>query len=387
MTTPDDGWLHLDISRGVTVSAIASALAAANLEFRHQIEREISPCLHDKAHVFANVSAPAHAGRGVALRIDVEPPFPQGSGNSSYHDLAAVLESLELSSATKASSARLLHRIATAASRARQCSIAETTCEDIQDESSDLIVAAAILSTFRHFKITASPLPLETSLSPTALELARGFRFIAGMRGHVSPSALALLSELQAVGVDRSAEGVLVSAGTGIDRHGDETIVLHALQLAPQCADDEVIVLTFEVDDMTGEEVGSATEQLRALSGVLDLSLGTRIGKKQRPAIEFRLLVQPEAFDQIQNQCFLKTSTIGQRWRRERRARLARNMDTGRIGTHELAVKTVLRPDGATTAKVESDGLERCESLRQRRAIQRLMEGAIETHSKDGEHE
>lgn len=382
MTTPDDGWLHLDVSRGASAPAIASALAAVNPEFRQRIEREIAPCVHDKASVFV----PARAGGRVALRIDVEPPSPPVSGVSS-HGLAAALESLALGPETKASVARLLHRIAAAASSADQAPVAAATGEDVRAENAGLIVAAAILTVCRRFRITASPLPLEASLCPAALELARGFRFVAGARGYVSPMALALLSELGAVGVDRSAEGVLVSAGTGIDHHGDETIVLHALQLVPQRPDDEVVVLTFDVDDMTGEEVGNASEQLRALSGVLDLSLGTRMGKKQRPATEFRLLVRPEAFDQIRDQCFVRTSTIGLRWRRERRAVLARNIDAGRVGNHILAVKTVLRPDGVTTAKAESVSLDRCDSLGERRAVQRLAEGAIGPHPKDVGHE
>ena len=43
---------------------------------------------------------------------------------------------------------------------------------------------------------------------------------------------------------------------------------------------EQVAVLSFDIDDMSGEEIGAAADRLRAEAGVLDLSIGTRIGKK-----------------------------------------------------------------------------------------------------------
>ena len=49
---------------------------------------------------------------------------------------------------------------------------------------------------------------------------------------------------------------------------------------------DSVIVLSFDIDDMSGEEIGIAADRLRVLEGVLDLSIGNRQGKKGRPVAE-----------------------------------------------------------------------------------------------------
>ena len=51
-------------------------------------------------------------------------------------------------------------------------------------------------------------------------------------------------------------------------------------------------VLEFDVDDMTGEEIAVAADRLRMETGVIDVSVGTRHGKKGRPLAEFRLLAQ-----------------------------------------------------------------------------------------------
>ena len=49
----------------------------------------------------------------------------------------------------------------------------------------------------------------------------------------------------------------------------------------------------FDVDDMTGEEIALAADRLRATPGVIDVSVGTRAGKKGRPLADFRVLAQP----------------------------------------------------------------------------------------------
>ena len=83
-------------------------------------------------------------------------------------------------------------------------------------------------------------------------------------------------------------------------------------------------VLEFDVDDMTGEEIAVAADRLRMETGVLDVSVGTRHGKKGRPLAEFRLLARPDATDAIAQACFTETSTLGLRWREERRRVLHR---------------------------------------------------------------
>ena len=49
------------------------------------------------------------------------------------------------------------------------------------------------------------------------------------------------------------------------------------------------------------------------MPGALDVSIGTRIGKKGRPVTDFRVLVQPAARDARRRACFDETATLGLR--------------------------------------------------------------------------
>jgi uncharacterized protein (DUF111 family) len=138
---------------------------------------------------------------------------------------------------------------------------------------------------------------------------------------------------------------------------------------------EQVAVLSFDIDDMTGEEIGTAADRLRAEKGVLDLSIGTRIGKKGRPLHDIQLLVQPAMLDHIKLQVLNETSTIGERWRFEDRAVLTRSARAAPSEGGTIRVKDVTRPDGTASAKAESDDLQDRAGLYRRRAAKADAEG------------
>ncbi len=109
-------------------------------------------------------------------------------------------------------------------------------------------------------------------------------------------------------------------------------------------------MLSFEIDDMTAEEIGVAADRLRAAGGVRDLVLIPAIGKKGRPVHTFRLLVEPTARDAVAEACFTETSTIGLRWQAARRAVLPRATCGCRRGARE---------DGDTARGSQPQGGER----------------------------
>jgi pyridinium-3,5-bisthiocarboxylic acid mononucleotide nickel chelatase len=130
-----------------------------------------------------------------------------------------------------------------------------------------------------------------------------------------------------------------------------------------------VAVLSFDIDDVTGEEIAVAAQRLRALPGVLDLSVGTRSGKKGRVVSDIRLLVNPAEREHAAAACFLETSTLGLRWRLESRAFLPRQASE----TDGIRAKQATRPGGEVTVKAESDDLSG-ESLAARRAAKARAE-------------
>ena len=144
-------------------------------------------------------------------------------------------------------------------------------------------------------------------------------------------------------------------------------------------ADDTVDVLEFDIDDMTGEEIALAAERLRALAGVRDVSVGSRLGKKGRPVADFRVLADPAAQDAVARACFTETSTLGLRVREERRRVLPRADVATTADGHALVVKLADRPGGTRTAKAAHDDVAAADGLAERRRLRSAGEsGALD---------
>lgn len=209
--------------------------------------------------------------------------------------------------------------------------------------------------------------------APATAAILRGFDWrddgTSGER--VTPTGAAILRHLVSPGAHRAA-GKLAASGSGAGTKNLPGMpnVLRALvfETAEAPGTDRVAVIEFEVDDMTGEEIGVAVERLRTLAGVLNVSIGQLFGKKGRPATSFHLLARPEASEVVVARCFQETSTIGLRLREERRIVLARDNHVA----DGIPVKRVERP-GGHTVKAESDALSG-DSLAERRALKRRAE-------------
>lgn len=126
-----------------------------------------------------------------------------------------------------------------------------------------------------------------------------------------------------------------------------------------------VAVVQFDIDDMTGEEIGIAADRLRSLPGVFDVVLIPAQGKKGRPVTLFQLLVAPDALQRCGDIILSETATIGLRWSLCERRILPREVFNLGDG---VRVKEVRRPDGRQTRKAESDDLGNAGNLTARRA-------------------
>jgi uncharacterized protein (DUF111 family) len=137
-------------------------------------------------------------------------------------------------------------------------------------------------------------------------------------------------------------------------------------------AREQVTIVSFEIDDMTGEEVAVAADRLRVVEGVLDLTIGQVLGKKGRSMQSFRLLVRPDRTSAVVERCFLETSTIGLRIREEQRVCLNRQLATIESDSAVVGVKIVERA-GIPSTKAENDDLL-ADSLEERRRLKRRAE-------------
>jgi len=218
---------------------------------------------------------------------------------------------------------------------------------------------------------------------PATARLLEGYPWrddgIAGER--VTPTGAAILRHL--VPADRcdavAASGRLLAQGFGA---GTRTLpgvpnVLRVLVLergatagaeqGTAVGDERVALVEFDVDDMTGEELALAADRLRTVEGAIDVSVGTRAGKKGRIVADFRVLARVGAANAVADACFAETSTLGLRLREERRRVLPRREVDVDAGGARARVKVAKRPDGTTTAKAAHDNVAVTPGLAARR--------------------
>jgi uncharacterized protein (TIGR00299 family) protein len=342
-------------------------------------------------------------GRSGAIRVRRFGLLPSASsrcsGRNSHHrhgsfrDLMARINGASLSEGTAAQASAILTHLARAESRIHQVPLEEVHFHEIADWDSlmDVVAAGSIIAALSEATWSVSDLPRGGGVvhtehgqlpvpAPATVEILKGFIWrddgISGER--VTPTGAAILRTVVSVPA-RKADGELVGSGYGAGARDlpDMPNVVRALAFAKASTappSDRVAVLSFEVDDMTGEEIGVAAEKLRAVEGVLDLTIGMLAGKKGRPVSAFRLLVVPDSLEAAKECCLTETSTIGVRWRIEERRVLARESIVAEQDATCVRVKRVSRPGGEVTSKAESDDLVHLGGLARRRSVKKQTE-------------
>jgi uncharacterized protein (TIGR00299 family) protein len=324
-----------------------------------------------------------------------------GAHGTSFSHLAARITEASLQPGTADNAVAILRRLAESESRMHRVAIDDVHFHELADWDSlmDVVAAGSIAAALAGCTWSVSSLPRGHGLvrtqhgllpvpAPATADLLRGFKWRDdGVEGErVTPTGAAILAHL-VKDPGSGASGVLTASGMGAGTRSFAALpnILRVLVYSsgPAMTDDavrhdEVIVVSFDVDDMTGEEIGTACDKLRALADVLDLSTGVRQGKKGRPLHEFRLLVHPDSLEAVSEACLCETSTLGLRWRREGRFCLPRSCETTEVEGIRLRRKSATRPSSGVTRKVESDDLAEVMGLARRRHLKSRAERETE---------
>jgi uncharacterized protein (DUF111 family) len=240
------------------------------------------------------------------------------------------------------------------------------------DSIADVVGAAFVIEMLRASWSTG-PLPIGRGRiagshgalpvpAPAAALLLQGFAVIDdGIEGErVTPTGAAILRHLDAAPGLPPGPWRLTASGTGFGTKrlpgmSNALRVLAYEQAQGARIDEQVAIVSFEVDDQNPEELAVGLEALRALDGVLDVIQLAAVGKKGRLASQLQVLARPERLDAVIDACFAETTTLGLRWRLEARAALARASLTVASPAGEVAVKVATRPGRVRTAKAEID--------------------------------
>jgi hypothetical protein len=309
--------------------------------------------------------------------------------HAGFRDMVARLSAAALSAGTAKHATAILRHLAEAEAAIHHVPVDEVHFHEIGDWDSlmDVTAAGSVAAALEGARWSVSALPRGDGLvrtrhgllpvpAPATARLLEGFTWrddgIGGER--VTPTGAAILRHLVDTASARGGVGRLQGTGTGAGTReypGQPNILRASLfeAAADVPGEEDILVLSFEIDDMSGEEIGVAADRLRAADGVRDLVLVPAIGKKGRPVHTFQLLVEPTARDAVAKACFTETATIGLRWQAARRAVLPRA--TAEAGA--VRVKSVTRPAGPSR-KAESDDLADIAGLDARRAAKRKAE-------------
>jgi hypothetical protein len=424
--------VHLDAVGGVSGDMIVAALLDARPDLQDRVWADLAAVLPAEAGAPRLENAMTAGLRAIRFRLDGEPPKHDGLGSNhagvatalsrapdnaaaktprhagaagDYRDMRARISRSRLSDGAADRALAILALIAGAEAELHGVPVEEVHFHEIADWDSlaDVVAIGSIAAALKDATYSVSDLPRGGGLvstrhgllpvpGPATVSLLKGFAWrddgIPGER--VTPTGAAALVHLVGPSPAAFPRGRLTAVGAGAGEREIEGLpnILRALVLDRESAHDatpkEVAVLSFDVDDMTGEEIAVSAERLRAAPGVLDLTIGMRLGKKGRPVHDFRLLSRIKAIETVAARCLTETSTLGLRWRVESREVLPRNRGVAPTPAGDVRIKCAVRPDGEMSAKVENDDVGG-DSFAARRRLRRFVESQsdrTEPHSR-----
>jgi pyridinium-3,5-bisthiocarboxylic acid mononucleotide nickel chelatase len=324
------------------------------------------------------------AGRGFVFEGHRSAP------TGAYSDVRHRLTEAELSASIRAHALAILRLLAEAEATVHRVAIDDVHFHELADwdTQADIVAAAAIIDRLEGARWHCRPLPLGTGTvrtahgllpipAPATAELLAGFTFRAddGAPGErVTPTGAAILRHLAPRFDGGEPRGRLIATGVGAGSQPLPGIpnVLRVLGFAGEPSADDVLVIEFDIDDQSPEELATGLERLRSVPGVRDVATFHGIGKKGRWLQAVRVMADPACRDAVVAAVFDETSTLGVRLRREERAVLARRTVVVDDEGAPVRVKVAERP-GRRTAKPEADDIAaRAEGAEGRARLRRV---------------
>ncbi|MGE5239997.1 MAG: nickel pincer cofactor biosynthesis protein LarC [Chloroflexota bacterium] len=117
-----------------------------------------------------------------------------------------------------------------------------------------------------------------------------------------------------------------------------------------------VTVIETNIDDMSPQLYEDVMDKLFA-AGALDVFLESVVMKKSRPAVKLTAIASNDRLDRLAEIIFRETTTIGVRFRRERRKTLTREIRTLRTEFGDIRVKVSRDGESVTNVAPEYDDL------------------------------
>ena len=393
---------HLDPIGGIAGDMFAAALLDARPDLEDGLRAALAAL---KPPPSVEIAIDPHGDAALTgIRFQVTAPADEGHGHVRLKDVRARLTAARIEPAVRKRALAIFTLLAEAEGAVHGVDPNEVTFHEVGawDATVDIVAAAYLIEALGPARWSCGAIPLGSGRvrcahgllpvpAPAVVLLLQGLAThddgIAGER--VTPTGAAILKHLAPAQAPAGEAETLAGVGTGF---GSRTLpglsnVLRVLTFAPAvpaALQEAVVVLRFEIDDQTPEDLALGLDRLRARAGILDVVQWPVYGKKGRMVAAVQVLAEPAARDAALDAVFEETTTLGVRWSHVSRSALARDTahEGDTLGT--VRVKRAQRPGGAVTAKAELADLAGSAGHAAREERRRSAEAAALRRGDDG---
>ncbi len=310
-------------------------------------------------------------------RPHVSQNHPHVSHGRSIKKISEIVGDLNLSDAVKEDVLKVYGLIAEAESRVHGEEVSEIHFHELGnlDAVADIAGVSYLLSLLSPERIVSGPLNLGSGTvkcahgilsvpAPAVSELIQGMEtYSDGIQGELTTPTGAALIKYFADSFGSFPLMKVTAKGTGMgtkdfERPNCLTVFFGEVTTSGTGAlRDRVVEMTFNVDDMTPEETGFATEVLLS-EGALDVYTVPAGMKKNRPGLEITLLCKEEDRARFETLIFKNTSTIGIRESVRERAVLKRDEEEVKTSFGPVRIKRS-EGEGIVREKIEYEDASR----------------------------
>ena len=299
---------------------------------------------HDHDHAHAHEHDHGH---------DHEHHHEHGHSHAGLADVARIIDRLNLPEEVKRDALGVYDLIAQAEAHAHGCAVEQIHFHEVGmlDAVTDVSAVCLLMHLLAPERVVVSPVctgfgevrcmhGIVPVPAPATAWLLQGMPAYAGsIRGELlTPTGAALLKYF-ATEYGRMPEMRVERVGSGMGMKDFAAANCVRVFLGEDGrATDDVIEISCNLDDMTGEMIGCVTELLLE-AGALDVYLTAIQMKKNRPGVKLSCICRPEDESRMAELMLKHTTTLGVRMQRFERTVLNRSRETAHTPYGDVEVK------------------------------------------------
>lgn len=373
--------LYIDCSMGAAGDMLAAALLELTGDAGAALARLNSFGIPGVEYALEKVVRGGIAGTRLAVKVHGEEEghgHHHHGGHHEHHGLEAILHlvgHLSLPEKAKGDVAAVYRLLADAESRAHGRPVGEIHFHEVGalDAVADIAAVCWLLAEIAPDEIVASPvhvgrgtvqcahgaLPVPAPATAFLLEGVPSYSD-GEVNGELcTPTGAALLRHFATrFGPQPAMRVAAVGYGAGTKEFPNRANLLRA-SLGEDCLggdSDEVLELSCNIDDMTGEEIAFACERLFE-AGAKDVVTIQAVMKKGRPGVILQALCAAKDRDALVAAIFRHTTTLGMRETTCRRHLLRRRIETETLQDGSIVRRKHAEGFGVSRSKIEHDDL------------------------------